>query len=141
MRQKELEDKQLEMSKVQARKKEQEDLLKSYTSKQDQTRIALDGIIGETGSVDITTIRNHQNYIERLDGDIQLQLKLIADIDQELDLKQQEVLEALKAKTMLEKLKEKQYQEFLEEFEALSAKELDDITSARFRLDSGEKVN
>lgn len=140
-RQKELEDKQLEMAKVQAHKREQEQVLNSFVQKQEDAKTALDSIIGETGNVDIITIRNHQNYIDRLDGDISLQLKVISDIDQELDLKQEEVRDALKAKTMLEKLKEKQYKKFLEEFEALSANELDDITSARFRLDQREKVN
>ena len=58
---------------------------------------------------------------------------MIADIENELELKQEEVREALKAKKMLEKLKEKEYKAFLKDFEQREAKELDDIALTRYR--------
>ena len=51
-----------------------------------------------------------------------------------MELKKQEVIEAMKETKMLEKLKEKHYRNFLIEFEAQSQKELEDITQSRFRL-------
>ena len=140
-RQKELEDKQLEMSKVQALLKRQTDELENFIQKQDQTRLSLDGILSQNVSIDFTTIKIHQDYIEKLSVDIQNQHKINADTEQELELKQQEVIEALKAAKMLEKLKEKHYHEFLIEFQFQEQKELEDVTQARFRLDIREKVN
>ena len=140
-RQKELEDKQLEMSKVQALLKKQTDELENLIQKQDQTRSALDGILGQNVSIDLMTIKIHQDYIEKLSVDIYNQHKIIADTEQELEFRQQEVIESLKAAKMLEKLKEKQYKEFLVEFEFQQQKELEDVTQARFRLDAREKVN
>jgi len=140
-RQKELEDKQLEMSKVQALLKKQTEELENFIQKQDQTRNALDGILGQNASIDLMTIKIHQDFIEKLSSDIQNQHKIISDTEQELELKQQEVIEALKAAKMLEKLKEKHYHEFLVEFEFQQQKELEDVTQARFRLDTREKVN
>ncbi len=140
-RQKELEDKQIEMSKVQALLKEQTDELENFIQQQNQFRAALDGILGQNTNIDLMTIRIHQNYIEKLSGDIQNQHKIISDTEQELELKQQEVIEALKAAKMLEKLKEKHYREFIVEFEFQQQKELEDVTQARFRLNTGEKVN
>lgn len=140
-RQKELEDKQLEMSKVQALLKKQTEELENFIQRQDQTRNALDGILGQNASIDLMTIKIHQDFIEKLSSDIQNQHKIISDTEQELELKQQEVIEALKAAKMLEKLKEKHYHEFLVEFEFQQQKELEDVTQARFRLDIREKVN
>ena len=140
-RQKELEDKQIEMSKVQALLKEQTDELENFIQQQNQFRAALDGILSQNTSIDLMTIKIHQDYIEKLSGDIQNQHKIISDTEQELELKQQEVIEALKAAKMLEKLKEKHYREFIVEFEFQQQKELEDVTQARFRLNTREKVN
>lgn len=140
-RQKELEDKQLEMSKVQALLKKQTEELENLIQKQDQTRMALESILGQNANIDLMTIKIHQDYIEKLSDDIHNQHKIIADTEQELELKQQEVIEALKAAKMLEKLKEKHYREFLVEFEFQQQKELEDITQARFKVGNGEKVN
>ena len=140
-RQKELEDKQLEMSKVQALLKKQTDELENFIQQQDHTRSALDSILGHNVSIDFMTIKIHQDYIEKLSSDIQTQHKIISDTEQELELKQQEVIESLKAAKMLEKLKEKHHREFLVEFQFQEQKELEDVTQARFRLDTREKVN
>lgn len=141
MRQKELEDKQLEMSKVQTLLKKQMDELENFIQKQDQTRMALDSILGQNVSIDLMTIKIHQDYIEKLSVDIQNQHKIVSDTEQELELKKQEVIESLKAAKMLEQLKEKQYKEFLVEFQFQQQQELEDVTQARFRLDTREKVN
>jgi flagellar FliJ protein len=139
-RQKELEDKQLEMAKVQARLKEQECELERLINKQNQTREDLEKMLSQNQSIDLMSIKVHQDYIEKLSDDIRMQHKIIADTEQELEAKQQEVIEALKATKTLEKLKEKQFKEFLTEFEFQQQKELEDITQARFGLKTGEKV-
>lgn len=139
-RQKELEDKQLEMAKVQALLKKQECELERLINKQNETRENLEEMLSQNNSIDLMTIKVHQDYIEKLSDDIRMQHKIIADTEQELEAKQQEVIEALKATKTLEKLKEKQYREFIVEFEFQQQKELEDVTQARFRLGTGEKV-
>lgn len=139
-RQKELEDKQLEMAKVQALLKEQECELERLINRQNETIDGLEEILSQNKSIDLMSIKVHQDYIEKLSDDIRMQHKIIADTEQELEAKQQEVIEALKATKTLEKLKEKQYREFIVEFEFQQQKELEDITQARFRFKTGEKV-
>jgi len=51
-----------------------------------------------------------------------------------LKMKQKEVLEAHQKVEVLKKLKEKQEEEYYKEFLHTEAKEIDDITSARFRF-------
>lgn len=140
-RQKELEDKQLEMAQVQALLKKQMNELEEFIQTQDRTRVALEDILSNNQNIDFMSIKIHQDYIEKLSGDIQMQHKVISDTELELEVKQQEVIEALRAAKMLEKLKEKHYREFLVEFEFEQQKELEDVTQARFRLDTREKVN
>jgi flagellar export protein FliJ len=139
-RQKELEDRQLEMAQVQALLQKQIDKLEELISTQENTKLALETMLSN-GSIDLMSIKVHQDYIDKLSIDIQNQHKIISDTEQELEAKKQEVIEALKAAKMLEKLKEKHYREFLVEFEFQQQKELEDITQARFRLGHGEKVN
>ena len=69
----------------------------------------------------------------KLTDDIRNQHKIIADTEVELDAKKNEVLEALKAKTMLEKLKEKALKEFKFNFEKLDLAEIDEIATNRFK--------
>ena len=139
-RQKELEDKQLEMAQVQALLKQQTCELERLICKQAQTREHLEQILSQNASIDLMSIKIHQDYIDKLSSDIQMQHKIIADTEQELEFKKQEVIEALKATKTLEKLKEKQLKEFLVEFEFQQQKELEDITQARFRMTTGEQV-
>lgn len=140
-RQKELEDRQLEMAQIQSILKQQTDKLEMLINSQNLTKSALETMLGNSQNIDLVSIKIHQDYIDKLSGDIQNQHKIISDTEQELEAKQQEVIEALKAAKMLEKLKEKHHREFLVEFEFQQQKELEDITQARFRLGHGEKVN
>ncbi|MDD3419430.1 MAG: flagellar export protein FliJ [Candidatus Gastranaerophilales bacterium] len=140
-RQKELEDRQLEMAQIQSILKQQTDKLEMLINSQNLTKSALETMLGNSQNIDLVSIKIHQDYIDKLSGDIQNQHKIISDTEQELEAKQQEVIEALKAAKMLEKLKEKHHREFLVEFEFQQQKELEDITQARFRLGRGEKVN
>lgn len=138
-RQKELEDKQLEMAQVQSLLKKQMCELDSFIEKQSQTRDSLEQMLSQNESLDFMSVKIHQDFIDKLSEDIQMQHRLIADTEQELEIKQQEVIEALKATKTLEKLKEKQYKEFIVEFEFQQQKELEDVTQARFRITNGEK--
>lgn len=133
LRTKTLEDRQLEMAAIQARLNEANNKLDSLEQSRLQAKRDLENILGAGENIEFIRVKNYQDYIAKLDDDISIQHKVIADIENELELKQEEVREALKAKKMLEKLKEKEYKAFLKDFEQREAKELDDIALTRYR--------
>lgn len=133
-KQKKLEDKQLELSKIQYLLKQQEEVLNSLITKHSDTLKNLEKMLENNEHIDLISIDMHKSFLEKLSFDIQNQHKIIADTTEEVELKKQEVIEAMKETKMLEKLKEKHYRNFLIEFEAQSQKELEDITQSRFRL-------
>ena len=59
---------------------------------------------------------------------------MITNINKLLAKKQQEVNEVLKEKKVLEKLKERQQKTYYLNFENAERKELDDISSSRYRI-------
>lgn len=132
-RSKVLENCQLAMAKVLHRlKQEQEHLDYLYTTV-NITKCDLENLLSSGNFIDLLSINNHQGYIFKLKNDIINQHKIIADTEVELDAKKNEVLEALKAKTMLEKLKEKAQKEFKFNFEKLDLAEIDEIATNRFK--------
>lgn len=133
LRTKTLEDRQLEMAAIQARLNDANNKLDSLEQSRLQAKGDLENILGAGENIEFIRVKNYQDYIAKLDDDISIQHKVIADIENELELKQEEVREALKAKKMLEKLKEKEYKAFLKDFEQREAKELDDIALTRYR--------
>ena len=133
-REKELQDRQLELSQIQLILNKQQAELERLINLQDTTKANLDSMLSSGENIDLMSVRIHQEYIDKLSGDIQNQHKIIADTQEALEEKQLEVVEAMKKAKMLEKLKEKHYRAFLAEFEAQNEKELEDVTSARFRL-------
>ena len=76
----------------------------------------------------------HQSYVLKLNNDAVNQERIIANTENILKYKQKEVLEAHKKVEVLKKLKEKQEKEYYKEFLLTETKEIDDITSARFRF-------
>ena len=133
LRTKTLEDRQLEMAAIQARLNDANNKLDSLEQSRLQAKRDLENILGAGENIEFSMVKNYQDYIANIDDDISIQHKVIADIENELELKQEEVREALKAKKMLEKLKEKEYKAFLKDFEQREAKELDDIALTRYR--------
>lgn len=133
LRRKTLEDKQLEMAAIQTKLNDANNKLNCLEKTKLQAKNDLENILGAGENIEFIKIKNYQDYIVKVDDDISIQHKVIADIENELELKQEEVREALKAKKMLEKLKEKEYKVFLKDFEQRESKELDDIALTRYR--------
>ncbi len=121
------------MAAIQVRLNDANNKLDSLEQSRLQAKRDLENILGAGENIEFIRVKNYQDYIAKLDDDISIQHKVIADIENELELKQEEVREALKAKKMLEKLKEKEYKAFLKDFEQREAKELDDIALTRYR--------
>ena len=132
-REKALEDRQLEMAQIQAKLTQQQKHLDDLYDNLKTTKNNLEALLSAGSNIDLTLIRNYQCYIPKLKEDIRNQHKLIADTEIELDDKKAEVLEALKAKTMLEKLKEKGFKEFLTEIEKADLLMIDEIATGRYK--------
>ena len=133
IREKELEAKQMELSKILA-------ALNSQRARLDEIRGAQENNIKNieelsTGiDFDIVQVEMHKNYGMKLATDAANQQRIISNTESILKVKQKEVLEAHQKVEVLKKLKEKQEKEFYKEFLEAETKEIDDITSARFRL-------
>ncbi len=133
LREKELEAKQMEMAKILAVLNEQRGKLQTILANQDQNRIKLEELCSSE-SLDVTQVESYRNYGIKLAQEAANQQRLITNTEVILEKKQQEVLEAHKNVEVLKKLKEKQEKEYYQEFLNAEMKEIDDITSSRFRL-------
>lgn len=126
-----LENCQLALAKVQSKLNEAVKHLEHLYETLSKTKKELEFLVKEGINIDFITVCWHQNYIEKLKCDIKNQHKVITSIEIEVEEKKKEVLEALKAKTMLEKLKEKDFKEFIKNFEKLDLLEIDEIATNR----------
>ena len=133
MREKELEEKQMEMAKILAALNTQKEKLQMILTSQEQNKNTLEAL-SSSDNMDITQIEMHRDYGMKLINDAKNQERIIENTEAILRKKQQEVAEAHKNVEVLKKLKEKQEQEYYREFLQAEAKEIDDITSARFRF-------
>ncbi len=133
MREKELEARQMEMAKILAALNDQKEKLQSIILAQEENKNRLE-ILSTSEDLDIVQVQMHQGYAVKLTTDGINQERIIANTEAILKHKQKEVLEAHQKVEVLRKLKEKQEQEYYKEFLQAEAKEIDDITSARFRF-------
>ena len=133
MREKELEARQMEMAKILAALNAQKETLQSIIFAQEDNKNRLE-VLSTSEDLDVVQVQMHQGYAVKLNMDAINQERIIANTEAILKRKQQEVLEAHQKVEVLKKLKEKQEQEYYKEFLHAEAKEIDDITSARFRF-------
>ena len=133
IREKELEERQMEMAKILAALNEQKNKLQAIIQAQEENKTRLERM-STFEELDITQVQMHQNYAVKLTTDEINQERVIANTENILKMKQKEVLEAHQKVEVLKKLKEKQEEEYYKEFLHTEAKEIDDITSARFRF-------
>ncbi len=132
MREKELEQRQMEMAKiVSALNQQQEKLQGILLSQEENTRYM--EILSSSSELDIGQIEGRRVFGIKLVNDAKNQERIINNTKAILSRKQQEVKEAHQRVEILKKLKEKQEKEFYKEFLHLEMKEIDDITSARFK--------
>ena len=133
MREKELEARQMEMAKILATLNGQKEKLQSIILAQEENKNRLEGL-STSENLDVLQVQMHQGYAVKLNTDGINQERIIANTEAILKCKQKEVLEAHQKVEVLKKLKEKQEEEYYKEFLHAEAKEIDDITSARFRF-------
>ena len=133
MRENELEQRQMEMAKILAILNKQQGELQRIIQSQQNISKQMD-VLYEQSSLDIQQLEAHRNYGIKLTIDEKNQQRIIANTKAILEKKQVEVREAHKKVEVLKKLKEKQEKEYYKEFLDAEVKEIDDITSARFKI-------
>lgn len=133
IREKTLEDKRLEMAQVIQLLNEQQEGLERLIAKQASYKDELESLSLED-DLNVFALANFKNYMVNLQEQITQQEHNIENTKKALRVKQEAVNEALKDVKVLEKLKEKQSQKFYKGIEMKEANEIDDISTARYRL-------
>lgn len=133
IREKTLEDKRLEMAQVIQLLNEQQEGLEKLIAKQASYKDELESLSLED-DLNVFALANFKNYMVNLQEQITQQEHNIENTKKALRVKQEAVNEALKNVKVLEKLKEKQSQKFYKDIEMKEANEIDDISTARYRL-------
>ena len=133
MREKELEQKQMEMAKIVSALNAQQEKLRAILAHQVKNNEELE-MLFNSQDLDLVQIEGHRGFSIKLVGDAKNQERIIQNTNNLLKIKQKEFLEAHKKVEVLKKLKEKQEKEYYKEFLQAETKEIDDITSARFRI-------
>ena len=133
IREKTLEDKRLEMAQVIQLLNEQQEGLERLIAKQTSYKDELESLSLED-DLNVFALANFKIYMVNLQEQITQQEHNIENTKKALRVKQEAVNEALKDVKVLEKLKEKQSQKFYKDIEMKEANEIDDISTARYRL-------
>lgn len=133
LREKELEERQMEMAKIVAALNAQQEKLQGIILAQEKNTSDMESLYLQE-SLDITQIEGHRGFGIKLVQDAKNQERIIANTQNILKMKQKEVKEAYQKVETLKKLKEKQEKEYYQEFLRAETKEIDDITSARYKI-------
>ena len=132
LREKKLEEKQIEYGKLQFIMRGLQIELSNLQNELVTSKEKFCNLLGSAENIDINLVNINRRYLLKLEEDISNQNKKIDEHKIKLNEKQQEMLEALKEKTMLEKLKEKQEKAFLRTIDQAEKKELDEIGLMRY---------
>ena len=133
MREKELEQRQMEMAKILEALRKQESELQEIINSQELNNEQMETLY-TLASLDVQQIEAHRQYGLKLIVDANNKERIIANTKMLLARKQTEVAEAHKKVEVLKKLKENQEEKYYKDFLAAETKEIDDLTSARFNL-------
>lgn len=133
MREKELEERQMEMAKIVSALNQQKEKLQGIIKHQEENTKAQEEL-ALSEELDIFQLEEHRAFGIKLVTDGINQERIIKNTEAILSRKQQEVKEAHQKVEVLKKLKEKQEKEYYKEFLTAEMKEIDDITSARFKV-------
>lgn len=127
-----LEEKLLELSKVQRGLQEAIEKQKTLESYQIEINQALLKVFESGNDLNLVEVQRYKDFINKLIVDISSQKIVVQNITKLLEVKRREVNEVLKEKKVLEKLKENQQKKFYQEFEQYERRELDDMASSRY---------
>ena len=134
MRENELQKRQMEMAKILTALREQEQVLQEIFQSQTKNKQDMETLMAQD-VLNLQQMESHRSYDIKLSVDVVNQQRKIDNTKSILERKQKEVQEAHKEVEVLKKLKEKQEEQYYKDFLASEVNEIDDITSARFRLE------
>lgn len=132
-----LEEKLLELSKVQRGLQEAVEKQRTLESYQLEINQALMNVFQSGNDLDLVEVQRYKDFINKLIVDISSQKVVVQNISRLLEVKRREVNEVLKEKKVFEKLKENQQKKYYQEFEHYERRELDDIASSRYARSIG----
>ena len=127
-----LEQKLLELSKVQRSLQEAVQKQRTLEGYQNEINEALMNVFQSGNDLDLVEVQRYKDFINKLIVDISNQKVVIQNISKVLELKRKEVNKVLKEKKVLEKLKENQKKKYYQSYEQYQTRELDDIASSRY---------
>ena len=127
-----LEEKLVELSKVQRGLQDAVQKQKTLEGYQAEINQALLNVFQSGNDLDLVEVQRYKDFINKLIVDISNQKVVVQNITKLLEIKSKEVNEILKEKKVLEKLKENQQKKYYQEFEQYERRELDDIASSRY---------
>lgn len=127
-----LEEKLLELSKVQRGLQEAIEKQRTLESYQLEINQALLKVFESGNDLNLVEVQRYKDFINKLIVDISSQKVVVQNISRLLEVKRREVNEVLKEKKVLEKLKENQQKKYYQEFEQYERRELDDMSSGRY---------
>ena len=127
-----LEQKLLELSKVQRSLQEAIQKQRTLEGYQMEINEALMNVFQSGNDLDLIEVQRYKDFINKLIVNISNQKVVIQNINKVLELKRKEVNEVLKEKKVLEKLKENQQKKYYQAYDYYQSRELDDIASARY---------
>lgn len=127
-----LEEKLLELSKVQRGLQEAIEKQRTLESYQLEINQALLKVFESGNDLNLVEVQRYKDFINKLIVDISSQKVVVQNISRLLEVKRREVNEVLKEKKVLEKLKENQQKKYYQEFEQYERRELDDMSSSRY---------
>ena len=131
LREKELQEKQIECSKIKFLLKSQTDVLDEIVFSIESAKKSLENLINSK-NLDITLIESNKVFVKTRTYDQENQKKLIQYTENLLDQKNNELLDVMRKKTMLEKLKEKDFREYMKTIDSTERKELDEVGLMRY---------
>lgn len=131
LREKELQEKQIECSKIKFLLKSQMDVLNDIVLSIENAKKSLENLINSK-NLDITLIESNKVFVKTRTYDQENQKKLIQYTENLLDQKNNELLDVMRKKTMLEKLKEKDFREYMKTIDSTERKELDEVGLMRY---------
>lgn len=127
-----LEEKLIELSKVQRGLQEAIEKQRTLESYQLEINQALLKVFESGNDLNLVEVQRYKDFINKLIVDISSQKVVVQNISRLLEVKRREVNEVLKEKKVLEKLKENQQKKYYQEFEQYERRELDDMSSSRY---------
>ena len=91
-----------------------------------------------SGALDVRTIRSREDAVEILRMYVRQQILVVKQREKEVDVAREHLNEAMKERKTFEKLREKALEAFLAEENLREQKEVDELVSYRYGVDSQE---